>query len=99
MVEAAAAGGRAEADGIVTDRPGITLVVRAADCVPVLLADVGARVVGAAHCGRPGLAAGVVPATVARMRDLGADVDHRLGGTARVRRLLRGAGRDAGRGR
>ena len=31
-----------------------------------------ARVLGAAHCGRPGLANGVVPATVARMRELGA---------------------------
>jgi YfiH family protein len=64
--------GRPEADGIVTDRPGTTLLVRAADCVPVLLADAEAQVVGAAHCGRPGLAAGVVPATVARMRELGA---------------------------
>jgi YfiH family protein len=63
---------RPEADGIVTDRPSTTLLVRAADCVPVLLADADARVIGAAHCGRPGLAAGVVPATVARMRDLGA---------------------------
>ncbi len=63
---------RPEADGIVTDRPGTTLLVRAADCVPVLLADPMAGVIGAAHCGRPGLAAGVVPATVARMRDLGA---------------------------
>jgi YfiH family protein len=68
------AGARPDADGIVTDRPGVVLVVRAADCVPVLLADAEARVVGAAHAGRPGLAAGVVPATLARMRDLGASV-------------------------
>ncbi len=66
-------GSRPEADAIVTDRPGVTLLVRAADCVPLLLADDEARVIGAAHCGRPGLAAGVVPAVVARMRDLGAD--------------------------
>jgi YfiH family protein len=63
---------RVRADGLVTDRPDVVLMVRAADCVPVLLADVAAGVVGAAHCGRPGLAAGVVPATVQRMRDLGA---------------------------
>jgi copper oxidase (laccase) domain-containing protein len=61
-----------DADGVVTATPGITLMVRAADCVPVLLADPHARVVGAAHSGRPGLAAGVVPATVAAMRELGA---------------------------
>lgn len=63
---------RVDADALVTDRPGVVLVVRAADCVPVLLADAEARVVGAAHAGRLGLAAGVVPRTVARMRDLGA---------------------------
>jgi YfiH family protein len=60
------------ADGVVAVTPGITLMVRAADCVPVLLADAEAGVIGAAHSGRPGLAAGVVPATVARMRELGA---------------------------
>jgi polyphenol oxidase len=63
---------RAPADGLVTDRPGVVLMVRAADCVPVLLADADAGVAGAAHAGRAGLAAGVVPQTVRRMRDLGA---------------------------
>ncbi|BBH18330.1 laccase domain protein [Nocardioides baekrokdamisoli] len=62
---------RPEADGIVTTTPGITLMVRAADCVPVLLA--GSGVVGAAHAGRKGMAAGVVTRTVERMRELGAD--------------------------
>jgi polyphenol oxidase len=63
---------RPDADGIVTGRAGVVLMVRAADCVPVLMADADAQVIGAAHCGRPGLAAGVVPATVEKMRDLGA---------------------------
>ena len=63
---------RPEADGIVTTRPGVVLAVRAADCVPVLLADPKAGVIGAAHAGRPGLAAGVVSRTVERMRALGA---------------------------
>ncbi len=64
---------RPRADGLVTSTPGVVLVVRAADCVPVLLADAEAGVVAAVHSGRPGLAAGVVPATVARMRVLGAE--------------------------
>ena len=72
VVEERASTGRPDADGIVTRRSGEVLMVRAADCVPVLLADAEAGVIGAAHCGRPGLAAGVVPATVSRMRDLGA---------------------------
>jgi len=59
-------------DGLVTTQPGVSLMVRAADCVPVLLADANGAVVGAAHCGRPGLVVGIVPATVAAMRDLGA---------------------------
>lgn len=62
-----------EADGLVTDEPGVALLTRAADCVPVLLADAEAGVVGAAHAGRPGVAAGVVPAVVAEMRELGAE--------------------------
>jgi polyphenol oxidase len=63
---------RPDGDALVTARPDAVLMVRAADCVPVLLADPDAGVVGAVHCGRPGLLAGVVPAAVARLRDLGA---------------------------
>lgn len=62
-----------EVDGLVTDLPDVALLVRVADCVPVLLADLDRRVVGAAHAGRQGLAHGIVPATVRRMRDLGAE--------------------------
>lgn len=60
------------ADGLVTTRTGLALVARAADCVPVLLADPAAGVIAAVHAGRPGLVAGVVPAAVRRMHDLGA---------------------------
>jgi YfiH family protein len=60
------------ADGMVTRLPGVALCIRIADCVPVLLADPTAGVVGAAHAGRVGLAGGVLGATVAAMRALGA---------------------------
>jgi YfiH family protein len=59
-----------EADAMVTDVPGLALVVLVADCVPVVLTGPGA--VGVAHAGRAGLAAGVVPATVAALGALGA---------------------------
>lgn len=59
-------------DGLVTANPGVALAVMVADCVPVLLADPEAGVVGAAHAGRKGMTAGVVTATVERMRQLGA---------------------------
>ncbi len=61
------------ADALVTTEPGAILMVRVADCVPLLLADVDRGVVGAVHAGRPGLAAGVVPRALAAMRDLGAE--------------------------
>ncbi len=47
-------------------------MVRTADCVPVLLADRQAGVVGAAHAGWRGALAGVVEATLAAMSRLGA---------------------------
>jgi polyphenol oxidase len=59
-------------DAAVTALPGVGLAVLAADCVPVLLADPAAGVVGAAHAGRVGAVAGVLPATVAAMEALGA---------------------------
>jgi YfiH family protein len=61
-----------QADALVTGRPGIALVIRVADCVPVLLADARAGVVAAAHAGRVGLLAGVLQATVETMRECGA---------------------------
>jgi YfiH family protein len=61
-----------DTDAAVTALPGVGLAVLAADCVPVLLADPDAGVVGAAHAGRVGAAAGVLPATVAAMEALGA---------------------------
>ncbi|MGK5628968.1 peptidoglycan editing factor PgeF, partial [Streptomyces sp. URMC 123] len=60
-------------DAVVTDRHGLALAVLTADCVPVLLADPVAGVVAAAHAGRPGLLAGVVPAAVEAMVSLGAE--------------------------
>ncbi|MFG3408782.1 peptidoglycan editing factor PgeF [Streptomyces sp. NPDC048142] len=59
-------------DAVVTARRGLPLAVLTADCTPVLLADPVAGVVGAAHAGRPGLLAGVVPAAVEAMVALGA---------------------------
>jgi hypothetical protein len=58
---------------MVTDRPGLGLGILAADCMPVLLADPEAGVIGAAHAGWRGAVAGVVEATVRRMSELGAD--------------------------
>lgn len=63
------------ADALVTDRPGLALGILTADCAPILLADVAAGVVGAAHAGWKGGLGGVAEATVAAMERLGADRD------------------------
>jgi len=66
------AGPRPKADAIVTDRPGIAVGASTADCGPVLFADAGARIVGAAHAGWKGAFTGVLENTIAAMERLGA---------------------------
>lgn len=75
VTKAAPNDARPDADAIVTDRPGLLLGVVTADCAPVLLADVEAGVVGAAHAGWRGATAGVTDQAIAAMISLGAKVD------------------------
>jgi YfiH family protein len=56
-----------EADGSVARAPGQRCAVLTADCLPVLLADVEGTVVGVAHAGWRGLAAGVIENAVRAM--------------------------------
>jgi len=66
---------RPQADGVVTDRPGVILGVLTADCGPVLFADSRAGIIGAAHAGWRGATGGILEATVAAMEKLGAKRD------------------------
>lgn len=66
---------RPRADAMVTATPGVALGVLTADCQPVLFADTGAGVIGAAHAGWRGALDGVLEATVAAMEGLGAARD------------------------
>lgn len=59
-------------DALVTDTPGVALLVRVADCVPVVLVAPDDGIVGVAHAGREGVANGVAVRAVETMRDLGA---------------------------
>ena len=61
-------------DALVTASAGLALAVVTADCVPVLLADARAGVVGAAHAGRVGAADGVLLRTLEAMVTAGARV-------------------------
>jgi YfiH family protein len=67
------------ADALVSAEPGCALAVLTADCAPVALAS-AEGVIGVAHAGWRGLASGVLDATVAAMRALGAtDIEAVLG--------------------
>lgn len=59
-------------DALVSGDPDEALVVLVADCTPVLLLDRTEGLVAAVHAGRPGMVGGVVTATLARLRELGA---------------------------
>jgi len=65
-------GPRPRADGLVSATPGVALTVLTADCLPVLLADAEAGVIGAAHAGWRGARDGILEETVEAMLALGA---------------------------
>jgi YfiH family protein len=60
------------ADASFATQGGVVCAVMTADCLPVLFADLDGKVVGAAHAGWRGLAAGVLGETVKAMRAAGA---------------------------
>ncbi len=57
-----------EADAVITNQSGLMLGMLVADCYPVLLFDVGRRVIAAVHVGWRGCAAGLVGKVVVSMR-------------------------------
>ena len=71
--------GVAEADGLVTDQPGVCLTIFSGDCIPVLLYDPVRRVVAAPHAGWRGTAAGIAARAVETMvQHYGCDPGHIL---------------------
>ena len=62
-------------DALVTTTPRLALAVVTADCVPVLMADARAGVIGAAHAGRVGAAKGIALRTLEAMVAAGARVE------------------------
>lgn len=65
-------GAAPRADALVTDKPGLALVILTADCQPVLFADKNAGVIGAAHAGWRGALDGILERTLDEMELLGA---------------------------
>lgn len=59
-----------EADGLITDVPGLTLAVFSADCLPILLCDPVRKVVAAVHAGWRGTALGIAEQAAEKMQTL-----------------------------
>ncbi|HEV1284712.1 MAG TPA: peptidoglycan editing factor PgeF [Bryobacteraceae bacterium] len=57
-----------EGDALVTNRPGLAVSVRTADCYPIFLADARNRAVAAIHAGWRGTAAHIVQITLEKMK-------------------------------
>lgn len=60
-----------QVDALWTAEPGVTLVVRTADCVPILLADPSRPAIAVVHAGWRGAVAGVIGETIAAMGNAG----------------------------
>ncbi len=61
-----------EADGLVTNEPGLALICFTADCVPVLLSDAAHGVIAAVHCGWRSSVADILARAMEAMCALGA---------------------------
>ena len=61
------AGRPEDTDAVITDRPGLCVCVKTADCIPVLLYDLRRRIVAAAHAGWRGTVARIVQKTIREM--------------------------------
>ncbi len=62
---------RIEADGIISDKSNQNIWIYTADCMPILFADKGSRIVAAAHCGRKGLEKKIIIKILDAMKNLG----------------------------
>ena len=69
-----------EADALVTADPSVVLAILAADCVPVVLYDPVAHVLGCVHSGWRGTVARVSAAALDAMRTLGASPENAIAG-------------------
>lgn len=58
-----------QADAILTDQPGVTLFMRFADCVPILLFDPRRRVIGVVHAGWKGTVQMIAAQAVLRLQE------------------------------
>lgn len=68
--------GQQEGDALVSNQKNVVLAVSIADCYPILFCDAKNKVIGAAHAGWRGTAAGIAGNVVTEMLRLGAEAQH-----------------------
>lgn len=73
VIDSLPAGELDDVDALVTRLEGVALCINTADCVPVVLCDPEARVIGVAHSGWRGTVGGIAAATLEAMETLGAE--------------------------
>jgi YfiH family protein len=67
VVNSSTTGCAGEGDALITNRPGVALSIRTADCFPILLVDPEHRAVAAIHAGWRGTEQGIVSRTLDAM--------------------------------
>ncbi|MCE2993853.1 MAG: peptidoglycan editing factor PgeF [Alphaproteobacteria bacterium] len=65
-----------KADAMVTKLPNIMLLIKTADCCPILFHDPMNKVIGAAHAGWRGAFGGIIDNTISKMLELGANINN-----------------------
>jgi polyphenol oxidase len=60
-----------DTDGMITHTPGLLLVTRTADCVPILIFDPVTRTIAALHCGRDGFLRGIIQSGLEKLAGAG----------------------------
>ena len=67
-------------DALITDKAGLKLAVKTADCAPILLADKKKHLVAAIHAGWKGAFQGVIENTILKMIELGGNPQDMVAG-------------------
>ena len=68
-----------DVDGLITNEPGVALMIFFADCVPLFFVDPVHRAIGASHSGWRGTAGKMARVTIEAMkREFGSDPEHML---------------------